>query len=70
MLSSIQKLNIIECKCLCFNKNYQKMFDKNLKKQFFNTCKFSNDNINKFTLLLWKFFYLFEIFLQSPKHEG
>ena len=52
MLSSIQKLNIIECKCLCFNKNYQKMFDKNLKKQFFNTCKFSNHNIIKFTLLL------------------
>ena len=32
----------------------KKKFDKNLKKQFFNTCKFSNYDINKFILLLRK----------------
>ena len=30
------------------------MFDKKLKEQSFNTYKFSNHDINKFILLLWK----------------
>ena len=46
--------NLIEYKCLCCNKNYQKKFDENLKKNFFNTYKFSNHNINMFNLLLHK----------------
>ena len=49
---SVQELNLIEYKRLCFNKNYKKKLDKSLSKNFFNTCKFSNHNINKFTLLL------------------
>ena len=36
------------------NKNYQKKFDGNLKKQFFNTYKLPNYDINKFILLLRK----------------
>ena len=31
------KDNLIEYKYLCCNKNYQKMFNKNLKKRFGNT---------------------------------
>ena len=34
-----------------------KMFDENLKKQFFIMCKFSNHDINKFTLLSRKGVY-------------
>ena len=33
--------DLIEYKCLCYNKNYQHKFDKKLKEQFFNTYKFS-----------------------------
>ena len=32
--------------------NYQKMFGKNLKKQFANTYEFYNHDNNEFTLLL------------------
>ena len=49
--------NLIEYKCLCCNKNYQKKFDENLKKNFFNTYKFSNHDINMFNLLLHKGIY-------------
>ena len=31
------KNNLIKYKCLCCNKNYQKKFDGNLKKRFFQT---------------------------------
>ena len=41
-------------KCLCCNKNLQKKFNKNLKKQFTNTYEFSNDDIIKHILLLRK----------------
>ena len=46
------KDDLIEYKCFCCNKDYQKKFDEKLKEQFFNTYKFSNHDINKFTLLL------------------
>ena len=36
------KDNLIECKSLFCNKNYQPRFDEKLKNQFFNTYKFSN----------------------------
>ena len=42
---------LIEQKCLCCNKNYQKKFDENLKMQFVNTYKYSNHDISKFILL-------------------
>ena len=47
------KGNLIEYICLCCNKNHQHKFDEKLKKRFFNTYKFSN-NDNKFILLLQK----------------
>ena len=34
--------DLVEHKCLCFNKNYQRKFDEKLKQQFLNTYKYSN----------------------------
>ena len=48
------KDDFIEYKCLCCNKNYQKMFDENLRMRFVDTYKFSNYDISKFMLLLQK----------------
>ena len=39
------------------NKDYQKIFNENLKIRFVNTCKFANHDINKFILLLQKCIY-------------
>ena len=52
--------NLIECKCLCCNKNYQHKFDEKLQEQFFNTYKFSNHDNNKFILWLKKGVYPYE----------
>ena len=41
-------------KCLICNKNCQIKFDKKLKKRFFNAYKVSNNDNNKFILLLRK----------------
>ena len=38
------KDDLIEYKCLCCNKNYQHMFDRKLKEQFFNTYKFPDND--------------------------
>ena len=54
------KDDLIENKCLCCNKNYQRKLDEKLKGRIFNTCKFSNHDINKFILLLRKGVYLYE----------
>ena len=52
------KDDLIEYKCLCCNKNYQKKkknkIGENLKKRSVNTYKFSNHDIIKFILLLRK----------------
>ena len=52
--------DLIEYKCLCCNKNYQKKFDKKLKQRFFNTYKFSNHDNIKFVLFLQKGTYPYE----------
>ena len=52
--------DLIEYKCLCCNKNYQKKFYKKLKQQFFNTYKFSNHDNIKFVLFLQKGIYPYE----------
>ena len=52
--------DLIEYKCLCCNKSYEKKFNENLNKQFSNICKFFNHNINKFILLLRKRIYPYE----------
>ena len=54
------KDDLIECKCLCCNTNYQHKFDEKLKERFFNTYKFSNHDNNKFILLLQKCVYPYE----------
>ena len=70
------KEDLIEYKCLCCNKTYQKRFDENLKKIFANTYKFSNHDINKFILLLQKYAYLndymcdWEKFNETPFPEN
>ena len=51
---TIFKDDLVECKFLCCNRTYQKTFDGNLKKRYFNTYTFSSRDINKFILLLRK----------------
>ena len=51
------KGDLIEYKCLCCNKSYQRKFDEKLKERFFNTYKFSNHDNNKFILSLQKVIY-------------
>ena len=57
---NIQTLKMIEYKCLSCNKIYQRKFSKKLKERFFNTYAFSNDDNNKFILLLRKCVYPYE----------
>ena len=54
------KDDLIENKYLICNKNFQIKFDKKLKQRFFNTCKFSDHDNNKFDLLLPKGVYPYE----------
>ena len=44
-------------KCLSCNNNYSNKIDEELKKQFKNTFKFSNNDINEFIFLLRKGIY-------------
>ena len=48
------KDNLIKYKCLSCNKSYSNKIDEELKKQFKNTFKFSDNDINEFILLLGK----------------
>ena len=48
------KDNLIKYKCLSCNKNYSSKLDEELKIRFKNTFRFSNNDINKFILLLRK----------------
>ena len=50
------KDNLITCKCLSCNKDYSSKLDEKLKRLFKNTFKFSDNDINKFILLLRKGF--------------
>ena len=62
----------IKYKPLFCNGNYQKKFDENLKKRFFNTCKLFNHDINEFILLLQKNVYSMNIWMigkNSVKHH-
>ena len=56
----VSKANLIKFKCLPYNKNYSIQIDKELKKLFRNTFKFSNNDVNKFILLLRKVGYPYE----------
>ena len=48
------KDDLIEYKCLCFNKIFQRKFDEKLEERYFNTYNFSNHDNKKFILLLQK----------------
>ena len=52
--------NLINYKCLFCNKNYSDKIGEELKNQFKNTFKFSNNDINKFILLLGKGIYTYD----------
>ena len=54
------KYNLIKFKFLCCNKDYPNKIDEELKKRFKKIFKFSNNDINKFILLLRKGVYLNE----------
>ena len=47
-------------KCIFCSKDYSNKIDEELKKQFKNTFKFSNNDINKFILSLRKGVYPYE----------
>ena len=51
------KDNLIKYKCFSCKKYYSNNLDENLKKRFKNTFKFSDNDINKFILLLRKGVY-------------
>ena len=42
------KVDLLISKCLRYNRNYQKRFDKDLKKQFPRIYEFGKVDINKF----------------------
>ena len=48
------KNNLVKYKCLPCNKNYSEILNEDLKNKFKNTFTFSNNDINKSTLLLRK----------------
>ena len=48
------KDNLTKCKSLSCNSDYSNKIGQELKKRFMNTFKFSNNDINKFILLLRK----------------
>ena len=52
--------NFVKYKRLSWNKDYSNNFDEELKKKFKNIFKFSNNDINKFILLLRKGVYPYE----------
>ena len=54
------KENLIKYKCLSCIKGYVNKLDKELKKKFKNTIKFSDNGINKLILLLKKGVYPYE----------
>ena len=59
------KGNFIKYKCLSCNKDYSNKLDKKLMKRFNNTFKFSNNDINKFMLLLRKGVYLMSTWMNG-----
>ena len=52
--------DLIKHKCLSCNRDYSNKLDEKFKKRFKNTFKFSNNDINKFILLLRKGVYPYE----------
>ena len=59
VIESVQD-NLIKYKCLSCYKGYLNKIDEKSKKKFKNMFKFSNNDINKFILLLGKAVYPYE----------
>ena len=51
---------MIKYKCLSFSKDYSNKLDEKVKRRFKNTFTFSDNEINKFILLLRKGVYPYE----------
>ena len=51
---------MIKYKCLSCNKNYSNEINEELNKRFKDTFKFSNNDMEKFSLLLRKSVYPYE----------
>ena len=58
------KNNSIKYKCISGNKVFSNKIDEELKKQFKNTFKFSNNDINEFIMLLRKMFILMSLWMK------
>ena len=54
------KSNLVKYKCLSCNEDYSNKLDEKLKKWFKNAFEFSDNDINKFILLLRKGVYHYE----------
>ena len=54
------KDNLIKYDCLSCNEDYSNKLDEKLKRRFKNIFKFSDNDINKFILLLRKCVYPYE----------
>ena len=54
------KGNLVKCKCQSLNIGYSIKIDEELRKRLKNTFTFSNNDINKFVLLLRKVVYPYE----------
>ena len=63
------KDNLIKYKCLSYNKDYLEKLEEKFKKWFKNIFKFSNNDINKFVLLLRKSVYPYENINESKKFD-
>ena len=59
---------LIKYKCLSCNKDYSNKIDEEFKKRFKSTFKFSNNDINKFILLLRKGVYPYEYMDEQKQH--
>ena len=57
------KDHLIKHECLSCNKDYSNKLKEELKNKFKNTFKFSNNEINRFILLLKKLFILINILM-------
>ena len=63
------KDSLIKYKCLSYNKDYSNKIDEESTKRFGNMFKFSNNDINKFTLSLRKNAYHYEYIDEREKFD-